>query len=220
MKRKILGHAPAVVTAALALSVITLFIIPLSMAKYTASGAVGAQARVAKWAPDVELGLAANWNKTILMRSAADGTKILSTDSDWVAVNDIVAPAAGHPLDQGFPRNANNSAFTLQPTNAGSEVAANFTYALKMANGDPIVANGDWLHVDLGPGAVNYSTNNTAHPLHDPARNSAILTLGPGSTTAAFQRVWIFANRSSRPASYPTSSYAQIKFVWTATQVD
>ena len=223
-KHKTAGQRPPAVGAlALLLSVLALTTMPLALSKYSAVGAGKAGTRIAKWAPSMD-GVAAAWDKTVLLRSRAPGNVPEqesvyfwggASDQYWISVND-----ANH-MDTG--RTDGRQAVLLKPNNSGSEVSATYTYSFRMDDDSPVLVNGNWLHVDINVGAdtgahaANYSTNNTSHPLHGYSH-----TLGPGAvtTTATPVRVYVFLNKDDKPAGLPLSSYAKIKFVATATQVD
>jgi len=197
----------ALATLVLLLAVGALATTPLTLSKYAATAKDDSvKARLAKWAPQMNMSLAANWNKTVFMRS--DGTYT------WLAVNDL------DPTDT--VRRGNNWCFEIKPSNAGSEVTAKFTYEFRMADNSNV--NG-WLHIDPG-GTTNgyYYTTGAAltTPRVPPGPDLVTMsdTLASGAASATGVPVYVYVNKGVRPTGYPTNCYAKVNFVWTATQVD
>ena len=195
--KRLAGPTPPILAmVALLLTLGVVATTPLAFAKYVASGMVTASARVAKWAPEMNLNAAANWNATVFM--ALD-------KQYWLPVTDAL------PWNtDNHDRIPGRRTFGLQPVNTDSEVAAKFTYKFTLV-ADGSDATG-WLYVD---------TRNSANGSLDTSPvNNISETVEPGVTGGQDWNLFVYPNIVDRPADYPDVCYAKIKLEWTATQVD
>ena len=121
------GAPPVLALAALLLTIGVVASTPFVFAKYAANGTAGASAKVAKWAPEMEVADA--WGGKIAF--------VASTGS-WMPVT-----------DGALLSTARNDEWAFRPTNRDSEVAAKFSnYKLTATGVYP------WVHFDVGARGV------------------------------------------------------------------
>ena len=199
MKGKIIrsrGNAPPVVTlVALLLALGVAATTPLAFAKYYGNGSVTASARVAKWAPKVEV--ADGWGKIAFVAS----------DGGWLAATDVpyaTYTAAGHPR---------TTEWAMRPSNLDNEVAAKYKYSLT-APGDNV-----WVHFDPGHrGAVNVSGS-------VPGFREDIFGAGADTPTTMTpadpkQAIFVYFSYTNGRPYAPTNCYSTATFSWTIEQID
>ena len=219
------GGRPLPFTGAVALlaAVLTLASIPMAMAKFASTGKGGAQARVARWAPTVDLGILGNcWGKTVFM--AQDKNDYITVTNDGNPLNTSRGSTATPHVERTF---------LVKAGNLNGEVRTKYTYSLTTTN---ISGISGWLHIDDGRHALGYGTgydyqaSTSGYPLVGPAPgvpntanylNNYALTLDPFAADNTGWQFFVFPNKNRMPASNVLGNcYAKVKFVCTATQVD
>ena len=204
MRRKTIrrrGNAPPVLARAallLALGVVATTPLVFTIAKYAVSPTMAASARVAKWAPEVEVSEAWNSGRTaFIIPESLGGT--------WLAITD-------GPIHNSHNRDVE---WAFRPTNVDSEVAAKFKYTLS--------APGDigWLHFDFAGTSAN-ATNIVGtytgfrEDIFAPHSSTALQSTPSNSREAFFV---YFSYNNGRPYA-PANCYSTATFSWTIEQID